>query len=1234
MQHKTKKIWLIALLSLLIAALFAASFTYARYYKETGVTGGKYDDTIEFVGANKYIVYTPEELVAAIENGYSYIEIADGAEEPFVITDGVTDVTANLVLDINGHSLVRNSRNPLIDVQENVSVVIVYDSKVSGSFYNPVGSLLQASGGTLTIATGEFTSGPKAEDLYAVAGDRVLDMGDTDYRYFTRAGRSADAYTEVRGADIPAMPKLTGNVYLDTIGTEFKAKYPEFAEGDTFLIYTEETVETPEDATVNVDFSPLCDVASCDFYYYYEKSTEGSGEDKTTTYAVIYGYHDVMKGAEKQITKTGFNEPEDAVINSGDAVIWPYATVRMTQGEAFIRGGSYINRFGKAYSYGIYARGGSLSVQGENTSFTSVADGVCIRCTTEGGSAPALNIENGKFTSEIGDTVQISGGEMNVKAGTFTKDATAVPSGSTNNGSAISISGGKLSINGSGAENGKSVSFNINGSHVNGVKMEKTENDQTDIIKNAAFSFNHGRGGDSVAAIQVIGGKLEVRNSTFNFNQDHSGQSSANNGIYVRGGSVAATDCTFSLSPNGSVTGSAAIASVGGSVTATGSEFSVKGNSNYGVYSSGGTITATDCTITMTGTGNGDDDNFGIYSTLQEGSTGGTATANGCTITINGTYSAGVLSMGGTLNVDTSSITVKFSGNALSSAGVSSEGGEINLTGNTTITSDGLGITARGEINVDSGTTTVTTKRGTGIYVQNGTLTVAEVAAVEVDSKIDDSCSWVVPPEHEDEGEQLNTNKYNGVFINGGSLVSNGTLNVEFTGVANDEDQKDENNVALNGKNAYRLFEIKSYAVRVEAASGGDTEVTIASGSITNSVGGGVYVGGGTVELGDETTKAGPTVKTTGTEIYNDENNDDMNAGPGGNWIYYLPKTGGPAVKVTKSDTASSSLYVYGGTYTSQQGDGIVTVGGTSYIYSGTFIGRDFNVGSGDRAGPGASYSFKVYGGEVNVYGGTFGGKENDVYINSSGAFVMGTSAADTGTANIYGGTFVVSNGNTGGQAGFSVYEFGKVLVDPGKGGEQQNLGGEVKMTGLAAGVAIEGNTSNTASVEIKGGTFSNTRDFGNSDGIWYGNGKAVLTISGGTFSGAARSGLYFEVAPNESNVQLSGGMFTGNSAINALNPWEITTGNILANNAWCFSRVPTSDWDTDGAICTYEDNNDGGETYKYTQVGQGNSVHLNESGRGWGLYSFYIQGTNGSPQALNEYKTVVIRTGTQITFD
>lgn len=425
MQHKTKKIWLIALLSLLIAALFAASFTYARYYKETGVTGGKYDDTIEFVGANKYIVYTPEELVAAIENGYSYIEIAEDVEDPFIITDGVTDVSANLVLDINGHDLVRNSRNPLIDVQKNVSVVIVYDSKASGSFYNPVGSLLQASGGTLTIATGEFTSGPKE-------GDYVTDVGTTkDVTVYSRSSRGASAYD--KKTENVSMPAGGKDMYFESAPASGANAY---IKEDTFLIYTEETVETLEDATVTVDFSPLCDVASCDFYYYYEKSTEGSGEDKTTTYAVIYGYHDVMKGAEQQITKTGFNEPEDAVI-------WPYAAVRMTEGEAFIRGGTYTNQFGTAQSYGIYARGGDLAISGSSTSFSAIEDGVCVRCETtivDGVTyVPQLNISGTpQFFSVNNETVQVEGGDIVVSSGTAKVKA--------DNSTGIYIEGGNLEV--------------------------------------------------------------------------------------------------------------------------------------------------------------------------------------------------------------------------------------------------------------------------------------------------------------------------------------------------------------------------------------------------------------------------------------------------------------------------------------------------------------------------------------------------------------------------------------------------------------------------------------------------------------------------------------------------------------------------------------------------------------------------------------------------------------------
>ena len=826
MQHKTKKIWLIALLSLLIVALFAASFTYARYYKETGVTGGKYDDTIEFVGANKYIVYTPEELVAAIENGYSYIEIAEDVEDPFIITDGVTDVSANLVLDINGHNLVRNSRNPLIDVQENVSVVIVYDSKASGSFYNPVGSMLQASGGTLTIATGNFTSGPKAEDLYAAAGDRVSDMENTTYRYFEREGmgdgeirnRSGEKYTEVT-ENKPAMPKLTGNVFLDTIGTEFKAKYPELGGEDTFLIYTEETVETPEDATV-VDFSPLCDVASCDFYYYYEKSTEGSGEDKTTTYAVIYGYHDVMKGAEQQITKTGFNEPEDAVINSGDAVIWPYAAVRMTEGEAFIRGGTYTNQFGTAQSYGIYARGGDLAISGSSTSFSAIEDGVCVRCET-----------------------------------TIVDGVTYVPQ------------------------------LNISGTP-------------------QFFSVNN-------ETVQVEGG----------------------------------------------------------------------------------------------------------------------------------------------------------------------------------------------DIVVSSGTAKVKADNSTGIYIEGGNLEVASTATLDVTAEITESSTGAI------------YHSPDGVYVGGGSLLVYGALDVKFTGLSND---------AFERGDTYLTQQIKSYAVRVEAASGSETKVTIAAGDITNLIGGGgIYVGGGTVTLGTKDAgNSNLSVYTQGSSADNDSHYVS-----GGDWQYDWTITGGHAVEVQ-----GGSLTVNSGTYTAEMGNGILVrnLEGSDQSYTvtvnnGIFAGYN---GSGRRVGPGAFYALKVMGGPLtlNVTGGTFGKDNTDNFRTNGSAFVMGDPVnKKRATVNVTGGNYYSYQSDC-----FSIFRYVDIAF------ETENITMNAvrnNNSDVFAAVAVQDDLvyndneheARGSRIEIAGGKYT-----GVGYGLWYGASVDAVAVSGGTFTGTNEAGLYFGVAPNGSNVQLSGGTFYG----------------------------------------------------------------------------------------------------------
>lgn len=1129
MQHKTKKIWLIALLSLLIAALFAASFTYARYYKETGVTGGKYDDTIEFVGANKYIVYTPEELVAAIENGYSYIEIADGAEEPFVITDGVTDVTANLVLDINGHSLVRNSRNPLIDVQENVSVVIVYDSKASGSFYNPVGSLLQASGGTLTIATGNFTSGPKE-------GDYVTDVGTTkDVTVYYRESRGAEDYTQT--STLP-MPAPSENMYFAD-GTFENAPINQFIQDDTFLIYTEETVETPEGATVTVDFSPLCDVASCDFYYYYEKATAGTGEDKTTTYAVIYGYYDVMAGAKKQITADGFNESEDAIIDPATAVIWPYAAVRMTEGEAFIRGGTYTNRFGTAQSYGIYARGGSLSVQGENTSFTSVADGVCIRCTTEGGSAPSLHIENGSFTSYNGDTVQVNSGTMTVNSGTFTKSG-----------------------------------------------------DSTDNSTKTAI-------------IHMTGGALTAAGSA-----DASGKKSIQ------------MTCA---------------ASAGGSTL----------SNVFGVYSEGGTVS------------------------LQNAE-----------ISVNGTDSACVLAEQAGSKVDLQSVSINLSGaqsdGKITSAAVNTLGGSITLSGSNQITSDGFGITAAADVSITGGETAVGSEEATlpttAIYVFGGSLSVSTGATLSVHAEIDENLKWAGYE------ESTNAYQYDGVQVNGGSLLVYGALNVAFTGLENDN------------SGDYSSQQIKSYAVRVEAASGGETKVIIASGNITNSVGGGIYVGGGEVTLGDSENNSGPNVKTEGKLLYASVTNPDWSWQQptyewkyvvNNSWKYMLNRSGGHAVEVS-----GGSLTVHGGSYSAQQGNGILirNTSGSQIpnqvtINSGSFIG--YNSGyyisynneydetplGGDRmVGPAASYGLNVMGHDltVTINGGSFG--ETGETGNSAASF-FGTSGGVKADVNVYGGTFNATNadaisifryidimfdgtaissniGGTADVASLSVQDDLLYTNDPDRGStitlengtftgtaygvwyacgyDRLSISGNATIKGVA-GVQVASAPVVENGINISGGTIE-----GSTDGIYYGSRAAVndgLVITGGQIKGTNRYGFYFNQNPwsdengvATNNVAITGGTFIGGSSAFWANTnddrgqnaaEQIKTTDIFKSHTseqigWCY--------DDEDRVIAYRR---GSDPYTYYHVGGDNSISLNGlMSASEGINRFY----------LNNFKTIKIK--------
>lgn len=1094
---------LCALISLLIVTLMSVSLTQGRYSKEL-TSDSEYSGSLEYIVSEQVEINSVDEFFTAIENGYSNIKVSDDVDNPLIITGSVSDVNSDLTIDLNGHELQRNNREPMLNVTEGVRLTIIDTSeKQRGSFYNPVGSVLRISGGTLTVAAGLFESGPR--DGENLAGDSSVYSSEYAYQaggvWRNEAGaeingtasvayyeKNDGGYTERQGnmpVIIPAvtnvgsapsdggMPQhsVNGNFYFDADASSIGISK------DAYLYFT-----VSDDSVSNSLIA--ADNGSADFYYTYTlyRSFDGSG--------VVYSAAESSGAEEIEVTVYGYN----GVMSTAQSAA-TYAAIQMNSGNLYVRGGDYVSYFGNDSTYCVYATGGYMAVENGVGSFQAHGAGKCVSISYGSVSEDEyLRVASGDFYSQIGDTIAVSGGLMRVSGDvSFTKKITAEFASSQDNGSAISMTGGKLYISSTSSE----ISFNLTGSYMNG--------------------------------ISVSGGTLSVTGSEqnpINFEID---------GSDVRGISSEVSD------------------GAAGSVTVSDTVFNVGQNGNYnriyGIYSGGGTIKATNCSFEMVGSYA-----RGIYSA------GGTVNCGGSTvINVNGTYSAGILAYGGNIIVDGEyTSTIKgMADNLLSSAAISSEGGDISITGDNSanITTDGLGITTRSGASINISTTefTLTSKNGTAIYINGGNLTINEETTAEITSTINEDYGWVTPPDEEGNqaGGNANVNKYNGVYIQGGSLTANGTFNVTHTGVATDNEEVEHEANWWGGYNhdgrgegdaLITSFEIKSFAVRVEGGDG--TEVVIDQGNIKNDVGGGLYVSGGKVTLGKDSSADDIKISTTGNELHvNSLNKVDSGFIPttmGGNWQYKLNKTGGPAIQVNGGE-----ITVYNGTYTAEQGDGLRVNGGTANIYGGVFAGNDHGYTENDatRAGPAASYAFKMQGGTANIYGGAFGTQNGTSKHDGSGAFVMGTAAAADakGVANIYGGTFEVK-----GQAGFSVYQYADVTFNQ-RGGENGD-GGDILVSGTAAGMTVE-SASGDSTIEIMSGTFRSTRaEDGDGSGIWYSNANATLTIKGGNFEGSQRSGLYFAVNPGNS-VQISGGTFTTKSTTNnAISGVDITYGSILSD--------------------------------------------------------------------------------------
>ena len=1205
MTAKTRRVLLYILISLVILTLFTASLTLGRYSGEYE-SDSDYSGDIEYVVADQVEVHSVEDFFAAINNGYSNIKIADDVDNPLIIMGGVSDVNSDLVIDLNGHEIQRNNREPLLNITQGVRLTIIDSSEnQTGSFYNPVGSVLQISGGTLTIAAGSFESGPRSSDARN-SGDLSEYATTTGNNIWsTKAGATTSSLYYIDNIYAPGsenpidedanMPVIIPDVDSDGNGRGvtvngnmyFVSQYRQnaYIPADTYLYFTIE-----DDTVENTTISAGSGGANYYYEYYLTRRTDANGEVN-----YLYLHNNQQEGGNNvKVTVYVYQNVKNSA-NPQEGTKPDYAAIQMQEGNLYVRGGTYYSYFGEDNTYCVDATGGYMAV--ESGDFYAYESSVCVQCDyAVADDNNYLRVTDGTFNSEVGDTVRVNNGRMTIQTVTFNKDASDVSGDDyRDNGSAINIAGGALEIL-------NSAQFNLSGSYMDGISASGANSSVT--ANNATINFNVQQNQDGFSAtnansynrgIFADGGKVVCNGNT-----------SVRMGAETENTNRTAQFCYGIYSVNGAITCGTQGSNAQTAVYIYGRVDTVE---NYGIATEGGTVTCYGQTgITVYG-----QQSVGIYSSAAEIS--------------ENTYSGGEISISGTdftceIRMYTGANTLAQN---LSGTAISTTGGNITFNVNSaTIVSDGLGITAlnriysgttAGDIIPDSGNVTfettatsaeigLTTSRGTAMYILGGEVEIDEAITFDVESNTNGNLPWQAG------GTAYSTD---GIRIESGSLLSYGTLNVTHTGAGNDNIGEGDNPIVsednpdgidyeedhwynqsrdtvdiYHSEDAHYKFKIKSFAIRVvgDTSSAAATNVTILNGTISNTVGGGLYVSGGSNtlvslngmisdtdldgdgQLDDVVDDSGEvSISTTGYAAFSQYVH--VTSGDT-NWSTRMPETGGHAVQVN-----GGTLNIYNGSYSALLGNGIMITNGNANIYNGTFVGGDQGLSASDNdtvCGAAASYCLKVCGGTANIYNGIFGSAvrkdQNGNYIvegsnvSSSGAFIMGTSADSRGTANIYNGTF-----NVAGQSAFAVYKYATVTFG------QQGVDSDIYVRGLAAGITVEianepvynngsllyqynNNRDRYAVVRrlintgielnIYDGEFRAYRNNGG-DGIWFGNtraGYATTNIYGGEFYGETRYGLNIEGG----TVQCTEGTFYGTQGAISGN-YTLASGSTAVND-------------------------------------------------------------------------------------
>lgn len=782
-ESKVTKILMLILSLVFFTSTIVASSISKYVTQKQAYFGDK--EHLDYTVNSVFVVRSQEELFAAINQGYTYVQLDQDIENPLIVTQKAETLNTDLILDLNGIEIQRNGYEPILNIKPGVRLTVVdTSSEQTGGLYNPVGSVFNIYGGTLTVVTGTFESGPRYSEYYSY-NKYVLDGSNNSQTKRTLvedAPKRANFYekdastgrfkpAEVKNLPIiKSYPEKTGNVEYNHGNLYFdeKVEIPDsdlVIEPDTYCYY-----RTSEDASVDTSADSMAD-----WYYTYYVSKDNftyfshEGNEKDHIKITIFGYYNTIKQA------SAITDPAKY-----------YAAIQMTSGTLDVQNGTFNQYFGVDTTACVNAQGGDINIKKgkfssrvPNATYytkygkgTKEVDTVCFTssyfdnykwndattnyisgsyngrlakvgesyCILNGGSAN-VTIGTGDLYSSNNNIISMGGGALSISGGDFTKRVTNginVADGESTEMAAINMQDGTLDISSATCsvfgdssagilmQKGKltveQTQFDLQGNVINGI-YSRIDNDTDFQVFNSSFTLN----GNNAVGIYSEYGKVNISADTsalLSIEGDNS------YGIYVKNsGSVASDSYSYELNGDNSI-GILAESDATG-INVTNGSMNIVGSNTFGIKSSivgDGKFTVKNLPITMTG----GDTQTGIFA--ENGSVQVSAD-NPAEISTSGTTGRGIhVKNGG--SVISTNYSYSLSGDesigidaASGAKGINVTNGEMNIQGNNSfgINSSISGIDT---FNVKDLPITMTNgTQQTGIFAQNGRVNVMSTSS-------------------------------------------------------------------------------------------------------------------------------------------------------------------------------------------------------------------------------------------------------------------------------------------------------------------------------------------------------------------------------------------------------------------------------------------------------------------------------------------------------------------------